>query len=76
VNAVRSGVRTDTPGLNELVVSQKKNSKTTAKKKKMIRILCHSGPGLGTQDEIARSLVFLALTTPATSPAWKLFVDL
>ena len=69
VNAVSPG-STDTPGLSELLAS----SETSAQRLKMISNSVPLGR-LGTPDEIAKAVVFLASDDSSYIAGTELFVD-
>ena len=69
VNAVSPG-STDTPGLNELLAS----SETGEQRRKMISSVVPLGR-LGTPDEIAKAVVFLASDDSSYITGTELFVD-
>jgi NAD(P)-dependent dehydrogenase (short-subunit alcohol dehydrogenase family) len=69
VNAVSPG-STDTPGLNELLAS----SETGEQRRKMFSSVIPLGR-LGTPDEIAKAVVFLACDDSSYITGTELFVD-
>jgi NAD(P)-dependent dehydrogenase (short-subunit alcohol dehydrogenase family) len=69
VNAVSPG-STDTPGFNELLAS----SETGMERRKMISTSIPLGR-LGTPDEIAKAVVFLASEDSSYITGTELFVD-